>query len=156
MGPPFRKEKRKEQSLMSWIQKTLITFGAFWLSLWVAPVIGWPLDKLTNRITYTDTVFNAFALGVINSLDRTLAAMLTGILVTVVISGRRSELWAIIVAVQYLVDTPRFHWLVHPTGWDRIWQSVALVFPAVACLAAAFITAHFRRNRSNQDRVVAA
>jgi hypothetical protein len=140
---------------MSWIQKTLIAFGAFWLSLWVALVIGWPLDKLTNRVTYTDTIFNAFALGVINSLDRTLAAMLTGILVTVVISGRRSELWAIIVAVLYLlVDVHRFHRLIHPTGWDRIWQSVALVSPALACLAAAFITARFRRNRGKPERVV--
>jgi len=141
---------------MSWIQKTLIALGAFWLSLWVAPLIGWPLDKLTNRITYTDTIFSAFALGVINSLDRTLAAVLTGILVTVVITGERSELWAIIVALLYPLDTRHFHRLIHATGWDRIWQSVALVFPAVACLAAAFITAHFRRDRSNQDRVVAA
>jgi hypothetical protein len=139
---------------MSWIQKTLIAFGAFWLSLWVAPVIGLPLDKLTNRITYTDTIFNAFALGVINSLDLTLAAMLTGMLVTVVITGRRSELWAIIVAALYLLDTRHFHGLIHATGWDRIWRSVALVFPAVACLAAAFITARFRRNRSNPDRGV--
>jgi len=139
---------------MSWIQKTLIVFGAFWLSLWVAPVIGWPLDKLTNRITYTDTIFNALALGIINSLDRTLAAILAGILVTVLVSGRRSELWAVIVAVLYLVNAPRLHWLIPATGWDRIWQGVGLVFPALACMVAAVITARLRGRKSDAGQVV--
>jgi hypothetical protein len=138
---------------MSWIQKTLIVFGTFWLSLWVAPVIGWPLDKLTSRITYTDTIFNALALGIFNSLDRTLAAILAGILLTVLVSGRRSELWAVIVAVLYLVNAPRLHWLIPATGWDRIWQSVAVVFPAVACMVAAVITARLRGKKGDAEPV---
>jgi hypothetical protein len=136
---------------MSWIQKTLIAFGVFWLSLWVAPVIGLGLYRLTNRITYADTIFDALALGVINSLDRTLAAILAGVLVAIVISGRKSELWAVLVAVLYLLNAPRIHWVIPATAWDKLWQSVALVFPAVACIAAAFITAYFRRSRGNSD-----
>jgi hypothetical protein len=138
---------------MSWIQKTLIAFGVFWLSLWLAPVVGWPLSKLTSRIVYTDTIFNALVLGVINSLDRALAAILSGVLVTVMVKGRKSEFWAFIVALLYLLTAPRYHWLIPTTGWDRLWQGVALIFPPIACIAAAFITAHLRRSRSNPEHM---
>lgn len=141
---------------MSSMQKILVTFGAFWLSLWVAAVLGWPITKATNRITYTDTIFNAFALGAINSLSLTLAAVLAGILVTVVVATRKSELWALIVAVLYIFDAPvRYHWGYPASSWDRLWQGVALVFPAVGCIAAAVITARLRRKKkSSVGRVV--
>jgi len=138
---------------MSRIQKILITFGVFWLSLWLATVLGWPLSKLTGGITYTDTIFNAFALGVVMSLDRTFAAILAGVLVTMVVTGRKSELWALIVAVLYVVDAPvHYRWFHPATGWDRLWQSVDLLFPAVACIVAAAITARLRR-KGNTARV---
>ena len=140
---------------MSKIQKTFITFGVFWLSVWVAAAVGWPLSKLTNGITYTDTIFNAFALGFMNSLGRTLAAILAGILVTTVVSGRKSQFWAFIVAVLYLVDAPvRLHWGYPATGWDRLWQSVSLVIPAVACLVAAFVTAKVHQKKERLFRGV--
>ena len=41
------------ESYMSKARNILISFGVFWLSLWVAPLVGWPLDKLPSRITYT-------------------------------------------------------------------------------------------------------
>jgi hypothetical protein len=128
---------------MAYVRNILVSFGVFWLSLWVAPVLGWPLDKLTNRITYTDTIFDALALGVINSLDRALAAILAGVLVTVVVKGRKAELWAVIIAGLYLLNAPRYHHLGPTTSWDRTWQDVAVVFPAIACVAAAAIAAHF-------------
>jgi hypothetical protein len=138
---------------MSWIQKTLITLGAFWLSIWLSPILGWPLSKITRGITYPDTIFSAFAVGVMNSLDRALTAILAGVLVTVVVGGRKSELWTLIVAVLYLVYAPRVHWVLPQTGWDRIWQGVALVLPPVACIAAAFVTARLRKNRADPERV---
>lgn len=127
----------------------------FWSLLVVAlgSTTGWPLDKLTSRITYTDTLFNALALGVVNSLDRTLAAVLGGVLVTLVIRGRKSEFWALIVAVLYLLNAPRPGWVSPATGWDRLWQSVSMVFPAVACIVAAFITASIRRGKSKPEHV---
>lgn len=137
---------------MSGIQKTLITLGVFWLSVWVAAGVGWPLSKVTNGLTYTDTVFDAFALGILNSLGRAIAAILAGVLVTIVVSGRKSQLWALILGILYLVDAPvRLHWSYPATSWDRLWQGVSLVFPAVACVAAVFVTARLRRNRAIQD-----
>lgn len=139
---------------MSWVQKTMISLGAFWLSLWVlAPLIGWPLHKLTDQITYSDTIFNALALGIINSLDRTIAAIFAGVIIAIVISGRKSAFWSIIVAVLYLPYAPHLHWVIPATSWDKLWQTVALLFPTIACVAAAFTTARLHKNGENLDRV---
>ena len=139
---------------MSLIRNTLISFGAFWLSLWTVAPLGWPFDKLNNGITYGDSVLSTFAMGVMTSMGRTLAAVVAGVLVTVIISGRKSQLWALFVAVLYVVDAPlRYHWFSSPTSSDRLWQGINLVFPAIACIAAAFITARLRRKISDTEQV---
>lgn len=139
---------------MSRVQNILISFGVFWLSLWVAGVLAWPLGKLNDGIVYGGGVLSALAMGVMSSMGRTLAAVLAGVLVTVVVASRKSELWALIVAALYVVDAPvRHHWGYPATAWDRLWQSVDLLFPAVACIAAAVVTARLRTKRSDTERV---
>jgi len=139
---------------MSKIQSILISFGVFWLSLWVAGVLAWPFAKLNDGIIYGDGVLNAVAMGVMSSMARTLAAVLAGVLVTLVIVSRKSQWWALIVAALYVVDAPvRHHWGRPATAWDRLWQGVDLLFPAVACIAAAVATARMRRKRSDTERV---
>lgn len=136
---------------MSKAQNILISFGVFWLSLWVAAILALPLGKVNDGVVYGEGVFSAIAMGVMSSLARTLAAILAGVLVTAIIANHKSELWALIVAILYVVDAPvRHHWGAPATGWDKLWQSVDLVFPAIACIAAALITARLRRNRSNR------
>jgi hypothetical protein len=132
------------------VRNILISFGVFWLSLWVAGVLGWwPLGKLNDGIVYGDGVLSALAMGMMSSMHRTLAAALAGALVTVVVASRKPALWALIVAALYIVAAPvRHHWGYPATSWDRFWQSVDLVFPAVACIAAAVLTAHLRAKRS--------
>jgi hypothetical protein len=139
---------------MSRIQNILVSFGAFWVSLWIAGLLAGPFGRLNDKVVYGDSVLSAIALGIMSSLSRTLAAVLAGILVTVVISSRKSELWALIVAALYVVDAPvRHHWGPPATRWDHLWQSVDLAFPAIACVVVAIITARLRRNRSNPGRV---
>jgi hypothetical protein len=138
---------------MSAIRNLLISFGVFWLSIWVAWVLQRPsYDRLINAVVRDETVLSGLAMGVLSSMGRTVAAVLAGVLVTVVIAGRKSELWTLIVAVLYVIDAPmRHHWGYPATAWDRLWQSVDLLFPAVACIAAAFLTARLRRNRSQTE-----
>jgi hypothetical protein len=141
---------------MTGIRNVLISFGVFWASLWVAGLLQWPLYKLVhiNAIVRDETVLSGIAMGVLSSMSRTLAAVLAGILVTVVVSSRKSELWALIVALLYVVDAPvRHHWGYPATAWDRLWQAVDLMFPAIACIAAAVVTARLRGKKSNTERV---
>jgi hypothetical protein len=134
-------------------RNALISFGVFWLSLWVAWILQLPSsDRLINAVVRDETVLSALAMGVLSSMGRTVAVVLAGALVTVTVVSRRSGLWALLVAVLYVVDAPvRHHWGYPATGWDQLWQTVDLVFPAVACIAAAVITAHLQRKRSHPD-----
>jgi hypothetical protein len=97
---------------MSAIRNLLISFGVFWLSIWVAWVLQRPsYDRLINAVVRDETVLSGLAMGVLSSMGRTVAAVLAGVLVTVVIAGRKSELWTLIVAVLYVIDAPvRHHW----------------------------------------------
>lgn len=141
---------------MSKVKNVFICFGVFWASIWVAGLLQWPLIKLVNinALVRDETVFSGIAMGVMSSLDRTLAAIVAGIVVVMIVSGRKTELWALIVAALYVVDAPvRHHWAYPANSWDRLWQVIDLVFPAVACLVAAFITARLRRSRCNSGDI---
>jgi hypothetical protein len=141
---------------MSAIRNVLICFGVFWLSLWVAAVLARPFGTLNDGIVYGDGVLSALGMGVMSSMGRTLAAVLAGILITVVVASQKSELWALVVAALLVVDAPvRHHWGYPATAWDRLWQSVDLLFPALACVLAAVLTGYLRRRRSHFRRGVA-
>ncbi len=139
---------------MTRIRNVLMSLGVFWASLWVARLLAWPFSRLNAGIVYGDSVLSALAMGVISSMGRTAAAVLAGVLVTVIVPSRKSELWALIVAVLCVVDAPvRHHWGYPASGWDRLWQGVDLVFPAIACIAAAVVTARLRGKRANTKRM---
>lgn len=110
--------------------------------------LDWLFSKATDGIIYGDGVLDAIAMGVMTSLGRTLAAIVAGALVTLTAAGRKPERWALIVATLYAIDQPvRYHWRLPPTAWDRLWWSVHLLSPAIACIAAAFITARLQQNK---------
>jgi hypothetical protein len=133
---------------MTRVRNVLISFGVFWLSVWMVVPLAWLFGKLNNGIIYGDSVLAAIAMGVMTSLGRAFAASVAGGLVTLTAAGRKPERWAFIIAILYVVDAPvRRHWHLPPTGWDRLWQSVDLLFPAIVCVAAAFMTVRFRRAR---------
>lgn len=138
---------------MSAIRNALMSFGVFWLSLWMA----WALefahsDKLINAVVRDETILSALVMGVLMSLGRTVTAALAGVLVAAIIDSPKSELWALIVAVLYVVDAPvRHHWGYPATGCDRLWQGVDSLFPAIACIAAALITAHLSRKATTDS-----
>lgn len=136
------------QEFVSVVRNILISFGAFWLSFWIVFPLSWPLDRFFNwlGIVYSESVFSAIAMGVVISRDRTLAAVFAGVLVALVIPGRRSQHWALIVAALYAIDFhTRVHWALPPTAWDRLELRAERFFPAVACVVAVFVTAYVRR-----------
>jgi len=131
---------------MTTFRNVLISLGVFWLSFWAVVPFEWPFMKL--RIIYGDGVLSAIGMGIMDSIGRTLAAILAGVLVTLVVSGRKSELWSLLVAFLYVADSRvRYHWYLSPTSWDRLSQVVNFVFPGLACIAAALICARLRRHR---------
>jgi|ERR1700735_88222 len=129
---------------MTKFRNLLIAFGVFWFSFWTVLLFDRPFLKL--HMTYGDGVLSAVAMGVMDSLGRTLAAIFAGVLVTLVVESRKPERWSLVVAVLYVADS-RIHYFWHlpPTWWDRISEIVNLGFPGLACVAAAVVTAKIRK-----------
>jgi hypothetical protein len=133
------------RGIMAKIQNVLISFGTFWLSLWVSAFLSRAFSRFTDGITYTDSILGAVKMGLISSSGVILAAIVAGVLVTIAVNGRQYYFWAGIIALLYVVNGPvRYHWSFPAATWDKNWQIVALIFPAIACIAAAALTSRYK------------
>jgi hypothetical protein len=133
------------------IRNILVAFGAFYLSLWTAPLFSWPFEKLNNHFTYSsENVVSAVMMGVMLSMGRAVSAALAAALGCVSADGETPERWGYIVAVLYVAyaSVRAIRWNVPPTVWDRLWQGVDRLFPAIACVIAAIVIAHYRRKKA--------
>jgi len=139
---------------MTRVQNILISCGVFWLSLYTLLPLAWIFGKLNDRIIYADGVLDAIAMGIMTSLGRSAAAALAGVIVSLTVTEKKPHRWAFLVAILYVVAAPvRYHWNSPATQWDRLWQGINLVFPAIICIASAFLTTKFRRKiGSTADR----
>lgn len=131
---------------MTALRNTLITAGAFYLSIWIALPLEFLIGKLNSRIIYDNTILAAVAMGVMLALGRACAAVFAGMFVTLTILGRKPERWSYLLAILYLsaVAQSRSHWHRPPEAWDIVSEAVRIVVPPIACLAAAFLTAWYR------------
>ena len=132
------------------IRNFLITFGAFWLSLWTVPPFSWVFGKLNEHFIYSDNVFSMSIMGVMTSMGRAVSAILAAAIVDVAADSEKPERWAYLIAVLYVVDAPvRYgRWYVPPTVLDHLARGLDQVFPAVACIIGAAVIAHFQRKKA--------
>jgi hypothetical protein len=129
------------------LKNALIAVGSYWLSTWAVAPLGMLFGKLTNHIIYGESVLAAIFMGVILSLGRSVAAAAAGICVTLVADGKNPEFWAIIPSVLYATRLFRYHFQMSPTTWDYLEVYVEKFFPAVVCIAAAFLVARAGRRQ---------
>lgn len=134
---------------LSWVRNLLIALVAFWLSVWAATLLAWLFGRLSSGVIYGDGVLDAIAMGVMTSMGRAVAAALAAAIVTLSAAGPKPERWAFLVAILYVVDASRMHWHLPPRAWDRLWQSVDLLWPALACAVVAVIIARLRHKWSD-------
>jgi hypothetical protein len=141
---------------MTTIRNILICIGAYWLTRWLVGPLDLLFSKFTDRIIYGDSVLYAIAMGVATSLPRTVAAILAGVLIVFIAIDVNPERWSLLVAALYVLFSGlRVHWFLPPTPWYRVWQITNVLFPAIACIIAAFATAAIRGKRSRAERVPA-
>jgi hypothetical protein len=136
------------------IRNILVAFGAFYLSLWTAPLFSWPFDKLNHHFTYTtESLLSAVMMGMMISMGRAVSAIFAAAIVPVTADSETPERWAYIVAVLYVADASvrsiHWKWNVPPTVWDHLWLGVDRLFPAFACVIGAIVIAQYRRKKSS-------
>jgi hypothetical protein len=131
----------------SCLKNALIAVGAYWLSTWFVVPLVVLFGKITGHIVYGDGVLAAILMGVVLSLGRSVAAAAAGICVTLVADGTNPEFWALIPSVLYATRLFRYHFRVSPTTWEYVSVYVEKFFPAVVCIAAAFLVARVGRRQ---------
>jgi hypothetical protein len=129
------------------LKNALIAVGSYWLSTWAVVPLGMLFGKITNHITYGDSVPAAILMGVMLSLGRSVAAAAAGICVALVADGKNPVFWAIIPSVLYATRLFRYHFYASPTSWDYVSVYIEKFFPAVVCIAAAFLIARVGRRK---------
>lgn len=136
-----------------WFRNFLIVCGLYWLSLWLAALLVLSVG-ITHSGAFSENVLSAFYMGAFMSWERTLAAILAGVAATLIVPGRGSQFWSLLVAALYAVDyRMRSHWVVPPTTWDRLSTRIEHFLPVIACIAAAFLTAWLRKGRQQSATV---
>jgi hypothetical protein len=144
MDVSAREQNERPREAVFWVRNLLVVFGVYWLSLWLATLLGLSVG-ITHVTAYSENMLSAFYMGAATSWERTLAAILAGIVVTRIVPGRGSQYWAFLLAVLYAIDyRMRSHWALPPTAWDRLSMRVERFLPAVACVLAALVTAWLR------------
>jgi hypothetical protein len=129
------------------LKNILIAVGSYWLSTWAVVPLGMLFGKITDHIIYGDGILAAVFMGVMLSLGRSVAAAAARICVTLVADGKNPEFWAIIPSVLYATRLFRNHFHASPTSWEYVWVCVDKFFPAVVCIAAAFLVARVGRRQ---------
>jgi hypothetical protein len=130
---------------MTWVRNLLITLGAFWLSLHVVVLFSLLFGRLNRGVIYGDRALDALAMGMMTSMGGAVAAALAAALVTLAVVAQKPERWAFIVAILYVANALTQSWGMPPTAWDRLWHGADVLWPAVACVVVAIITARLRR-----------
>lgn len=147
MNPSVGEANERSRKAVLRIRNLLIVFGIYWLSLWLAGLLGLSVG-ITHSHVYGENVFSAFYIGAFMSWERTLAAILAGVGATLIVPGRGSHFWALVIAALYAVDyRTRSHWVVPPTAWDSLSARIEHFLPVIACIVAAFVTAWLRTKR---------
>lgn len=138
---------------MSTARNILISLGVYWFTRWAAVWLDWLFSRATDGIIYGDGVLYAIAEGLMTSMGRTAAGVGAGVLVALTVTSRKSEYWALIIAALYVVGPGlRTHYYLPPTMRDRVWQGTDLLFPAIACVAAAAITSRLLLKQADRRR----
>jgi hypothetical protein len=148
MGTSSEEPSAASKAPATWFRNILVVCGIYYLSVWLAYLLGLALDPVVNRFAnvYSENVLTALYMGIVVWWDRTVAAIIAGAAVTLIVHGHRSWLWALVIAPLYAIDYGvHDHWVVPPAAWDRLWVRIGHFSPVVACIVAAFITAYFRR-----------
>src|SRR5260370_37837787 len=86
------------------VRNILVAFGAYYLSLWTAPLFSWPFDKLNVHFTYLGSLLSAVMMGVMTSMGRAVSAIVAVAIVCVSADSETPERSAYIVAVLYVAD----------------------------------------------------
>ncbi len=123
----------------------LIGAGAYYLSQWVAPPLGFGFWKLTKGIIYRGDFAGAVLMPLVTQLPEALVAAGVGAAVAWLVESERPLRWAIFPALLYATfGYLGYHW-VRPTPFIyRFAEVIGALFPAVTCVVGGIVAVRRR------------
>lgn len=123
----------------------LVGAGAYYLSLFVANPLAVGFGKLTKGITYSGDFQGDILMPIVIRLPTAIIAVVVGASVVWVVESDRPIRWAMVPTFLYALAVFRTDdWPPPLSLMDRVGQTIALLFPAVACMVAAIFAARRR------------
>ena len=118
---------------MKIIRNLLIVLGIYWLSMWVVGPIATIYLKITTGMTYSGDL-GMLLMGIISSIPVALVALGAGILLACVLEDVSRKYYLGVLALLYAVlGFLGHHWVQEPLLFDRLFQAVRAVLPAIVC-----------------------
>ena len=123
----------------------LIGAGAYYLAGWLNFFLSIGYQRLTDRIIYSGDFESAVVLPLMVHLPKAIVAAGAGAAVVWLCESERAVGWVIFPVLLYAVlGFFGFHWAQPPVLVDRVQQTVAAMFPAVACALGGMMDARRR------------
>ncbi|HTC64435.1 MAG TPA: hypothetical protein VK709_16465 [Candidatus Saccharimonadales bacterium] len=120
----------------------LISFGAYYLSLLLVSLFSPAYWKITNGIVYSGDFAGMVVMPIVNKLPIALAAAIVGAVVVRFVDSDGRIFWPMLPALLYAVfGFLGFHWARSPVHADRVYQTIASLFPAITCIMGGIISA---------------
>jgi hypothetical protein len=123
----------------------LVSAGAYFISGWLGIPLSLGFGKLTQGFIYRGD-FNGYIVSpVVVHLPRAIVAASAGAVVVWLVESDRPVTWAFPPAILYgLLGFFGYHWAHPPIFMDRVSQTIGALFPALACIVGALISARYR------------
>jgi hypothetical protein len=124
------------------VTNLLISLGAYYLSLLLVNLLSPVYWKITNGIVYSGDFAGAVLMPLVNKLPLALAAAIVGAAIVRFVDSDWKIIWPILPALLYVVfGFLGYHWARSPLPMDRVYQTIAALFPGVACIIGGIISA---------------
>jgi hypothetical protein len=124
------------------VTNLLISLGAYYLFSLLVNLLLPAYWKITNGVVYSGDFAGAVVMPLVNKLPLALAAAIVGAAIVRFVDSDRKIIWPILPALLYAVfGFLGYHWTRSPLPTDRVYQTIAALFPAVACIIGGIISA---------------
>ena len=123
---------------MSSFKNLLLSFGAYYLAIWLRLLLEWPWSFVSNRLSFIGDLQSMLLMPAVWALPSAVAAFAAGVAIGHVVEARVASRWALLPAALFFEQ--------HIVGY-RTW-----VIAALACVVGAVI-AEGKRKRSVEDEL---
>lgn len=120
----------------------MVGAGAYYVAQWLLVPISIVFWKFTSGIIYRGDFAGYVVMPLVVHLPQAVVAAVAGAIVVWLVESDRPVRWAVLPALLYAVlGFYNHHWSQPPRLLDRVSETIAALFPALACVVGGLMVA---------------